>query len=233
VSQDPTPTQALLIFGLLARHGECRQAELIPAIQKADRDALEKARLIGVTKQGQSYILTLTDGGWAWAAKNPSAELPQAFRPLSDLLTRLGDYLQRSGHTLADVIGAPQAEAKPQHRPTKEAGPPAKKPPANAKPKKPKPPTLAEIRKQIETAYLAITGGQRNRAVLLSRLGSELPDLPRPSLDEVFARILKRTRGYTTMSLMRHDDPRQLSQADHAAAYNPAGEPFHVIWIAS
>jgi hypothetical protein len=32
---------------------------------------------------------------------------------------------------------------------------------------------------------------------------------------------------------MRHDDPGQLDQADHDAAFSPAGEPFHVIWIAS
>jgi hypothetical protein len=29
-------------------------------------------------------------------------------------------------------------------------------------------------------------------------------------------------------SLMRHDDPRQLNQADHDVAFNPAGDPFQV-----
>jgi hypothetical protein len=32
---------------------------------------------------------------------------------------------------------------------------------------------------------------------------------------------------------MRQDDPRQLNQADRDAAFSPAGDPFHVIWISS
>jgi hypothetical protein len=66
--------------------------------------------------------------------------------------------------------------------------------------------------------------------VRLARLRAELSDLDRATVDAALGRILK---GDKTASLMRHDDPRQLDQADHDAAFNPAGEPFHVIWIAS
>jgi hypothetical protein len=64
----------------------------------------------------------------------------------------------------------------------------------------------------------------------LARLRAELPDLDRATLDAALGRILK---GDKTASLMRHDDPRQLVQADYDAAFSPAGEPFHVIWISS
>jgi hypothetical protein len=49
-------------------------------------------------------------------------------------------------------------------------------------------------------------------------------------LDAALGRILK---GDRKASLMRHDDPRQLDQTDHDAAFNPLGEPYHVLWISS
>ena len=64
----------------------------------------------------------------------------------------------------------------------------------------------------------------------MARLRAELSDLDRATVDAALGRILK---GDKTASLMRHDDPRQLDQADHDAAFSPAGEPFHVIWITS
>ena len=50
----PTPTQAMLLFGLLARHGE--SSERIPTVKKADREALAKSRLIGVAKVGRGFL---------------------------------------------------------------------------------------------------------------------------------------------------------------------------------
>ena len=43
MSYNPTPTQALLLFGLLARQGACAQAELMPKVKKADREARKPA----------------------------------------------------------------------------------------------------------------------------------------------------------------------------------------------
>lgn len=37
MSFEPTLTQALLLFGLLAKHGECRQAEIMPTPLATDR----------------------------------------------------------------------------------------------------------------------------------------------------------------------------------------------------
>ncbi len=105
MSFEPSPTQALLLFGLLARHGECAQAELMPAPSKADREALVGAKLIGMVKEGRTYYLALSDAGWGWASGHLAAELPTAHGTLHDLLARLGDHLARSGETLADFIG--------------------------------------------------------------------------------------------------------------------------------
>ena len=223
MSNDPTPTQALILFGLLARHGACAQAELKPEVKKADREALVKGKLITVDKVGRGLKLMLEDPGWAWTATHLSAALPPAQRTLSAFLARLSEHLARSGETLADFIGSKPEEILPE--------PPARRRgKAQPKPAKPKPPSAATLRKRIEAAYLALTHGRKNETVRLAHLRAELSDLDRATVDTALGRILK---GDKTASLMRHDDPHQLDQADHDAAFNPAGEPFHVIWIAS
>jgi hypothetical protein len=225
LSYDPTPTQALLLFGLIARHGACAQAELMPKVEKADREALEREKLITVGKVGRGFRLTLADAGWAWTATNLSAALPPAQRTLSDIMARLSEHLAKSGETLADFIGSKPEETLPQP-PTRKRGGGGAKP----KPAKPKPPSPAALRKRIEAAYLALTNGRKDESVRLASLRAELSDLDRATVDAALGRILKEGKKAT---LMRHDDPRQLDQVDHDAAFNPAGEPFHVIWIAS
>jgi hypothetical protein len=223
LSYDPTATQALVLFGLLARHGACAQAELMPKVKKADREALVKEKLITAGKVGRGLKLTLEDAGWAWTATHLSAALPSAQRTLSDLLTRLGEHLAKNGETLADFIGSKPEDISPQQ-------PARKRGRGGANPTKPKSPSPAALRKRIEAAYLALTHGRKNETVRLAQLRAELSDLDRATVDAALGRILK---GDKTASLMRHDDPRQLDQADHDAAFTPAGEPFHVIWIAS
>jgi hypothetical protein len=223
LSNQPKPTQALLLFGLLARQGECAQADLLPKVKKADREALVEEKLITVEKLGRGLKLTLADAGWAWTASHLSVELPPAQRTLSDILNRLSEHLERNGETLADFVGSKPQSVLSQH--TK--GKPGKGSSASSKTK---PPSPAALRKRIEAAYLTLTRGRKNESVSLARLRAELSDLDRITVDAALRRILK---GDKTASLMRHDDPGQLDQADHDAAFAPAGEPFHVIWISS
>jgi hypothetical protein len=224
VSYQLTPTQALLLFGLLARHGACAQAALIPQVKAADRLVLVKANLISSLKVGRGLKLKLEDRGWAWVAANLSAELPKAQRTLSDVLARLSEHLAKSGETLADFIGSSPEQVPPQRPPVR------KRNELGNKSAQSKSPSSALVRKRIESAYLAVTHGRKNEPVRLSRLRAELSDLDRATVDAAFGRILK---GDKKASLMRHDDPRQIDQADRDAAFSPAGEPFHVIWIAS
>lgn len=252
MSFEPTPTQALLLFGLLSRHGECPQAELMPAPTKADREALLSAKLIGVVKNGRSFQLDLTDAGWAWAGGHLAAALPPAHGTLHDLLGRLGDHLARSGETLADFIGNkpadPAAATKRKMAEEKERAADEKKERAarekqekavkpTTKPKsvpRLRPPTQTALRKRVETAYLALTSGRKDESVRLALLRAELSDLDRTTLDGALGRILSGdTLGRKKASMMRNDDPRRLDQADRDAAFNPNGEPFHIIWIAS
>lgn len=223
MSYNATPTEALVLFGLLARHGACAQAELMPKVKKADRETLVKEKMIAVSKVGRGLQLTLKDTGWAWTATHLSAALPPAQRTLSDLLSRVGDHLAKNGETLADFIGSKPDDSLSQ-APARKGGK------GRASPTKAKPLLPAALRKRIEAAYLKLTNGRKNETVRLARLRDELSDLDRADVDAALGRILK---GDKTASLMRHDDPGQLDQADHDAAFSPAGEPFHVIWISS
>jgi hypothetical protein len=224
LTHDLKPTQALLIFSLLVRHGACAQSELMPKVKKDDREALLKKKLVNVEKIGRGLYLTLTDEGWAWSANNLLTELPPAQQALSDLLARLGEYLKRKSDTLADIIGTKPVDDRPPEPP------PPTKGKKKAPPKKPKPLTAAAVRARIEAAYLKLTGGRKDETVRLALLRDELSDLDRVVVDAALGRILK---GDKKASLLRHDDPQQLERRDHDAAFAPAGEPFHVIWISS
>jgi hypothetical protein len=224
LSYDPTPTQALLVFGVLARHGACAQAELIPKVKKADREVLVKEKLITVSKVGRGLRLMLSDTGWAWTATHLDVALPPAQRTLSDLLMRLDEHLAKSDNTLADFIGRKPEGLLPE--------PPSaqKRDKGGASTPSTKALSPVEVRQRIEAAYLKLTHGRKNETVRLAHLREELSDLDRATMDAALGRILK---GDKKALLMRHDDPRQLDEADHDAAFSPAGEPFHVIWISS
>jgi hypothetical protein len=225
VSHNPTPTQALLLFGLVANQSKSRQADLLPKVKKVDREALVRAKFITAAKVGRGLVLTLEDAGWAWVEEHfASVVLPPAQRTLANLLARLAEYLAKKEDTLANFIGAEPAEVTPSksRKPTEWVNPETREPMASLSPE--------AVRERIEEAYLALTHGRKNQSVRLAQLRAKLADLDRNTVDAALGQIL---RGDKTASLMRHDDPRQLDPADHEAAFNPAGEPFHVIWISS
>ena len=217
---EPTlePAQALLLFGLLARHGECAQADLLPAVKKADRDALVKARLITSEKVGRGLYLKLEDAGWAWAAAHLSVELVPAQRTLQGMLARLGDYLERSGTTLADVIGAkPEPVSKPK--------PSAKRAKTAARKSAPAP---AGARAMILHAYGEITGGRAGIDVRLVDLRARLPQLERRAFDAALEELhLESGKA----RLMRIENTRAETDADRRAALHFKGNVFHVLWM--
>ncbi|MCJ2057937.1 hypothetical protein MKL09_15385 [Methylobacterium sp. J-048] len=224
---DPNPAQTLILWCLLARHGRAPQGEVVPAVKKADREALAAAGLIGVEKSGRSFVLSVTDKGWHWAGDHLDAALPPAFRVMQDWLARLDGHLGQSGRTLADFVGAPPEPASKtvsakKISPKKTAGEKTVRPSAKKKP------GAAALRVRIEEAYLALTGGARAKAVRLSEVRAQLAELDRATVDAGLARILK---GDRTARLSQLSDPKALTQADREAAYSPAGEPFHLLWI--
>lgn len=222
MSGTPTPKQALVLWCLLGRGGSALQSVLVPKLDKADREALVAGRYIEAAKQGRSLRLTVTDRGWDWAGKHLREPLPPSFRVLQDWLERIDADLARSGRTLADLIGPPAEE------PASPSPQLARKP--RRSPAKPAKPNAGAMRARIEAAYLALTGGERAKAVRLSALRAALEDLDRAAVDAGLAAIL---RGDPKARLSQLSDPKSLDDAERAAAFSPAGEPFHLIRIQS
>lgn len=221
MSGTPTPKQALILWCLLGRHGSALQSALVPRVDRADREALIAGRYLEAEKQGRSLRLTATDKGWDWAGEHMREPLPSNFRVLQDWLERMQADLAATGRTLAELVGTPPEEAA-----ASVPKPPARKTAS----KRAKTLTPKQLRSRIEAAYLASTGGERAKAVRLSALRAHLADLDRAIVDAGLAAIL---RGDKTARLSQFSDPKSLDAAERAAAFSPAGEPFHIIWIQS
>ena len=72
-----TKMQTLILWALIARPGAGALAkEIKPEVKKPDRDALEKAGLLEVSKRGRAFWLEVSDRGWDWAGENLDAALP-------------------------------------------------------------------------------------------------------------------------------------------------------------
>jgi hypothetical protein len=228
MSGTPTPKQALVLWCLLGRGGSALQSALAPKPDRADREALVAGRFIETAREGRSLRLSVTDRGWDWAGKHLREPLPPSFRVLRDWLERIDSDLTRSGRTLADLIGPPAEEPPPSPKPAATQRKPSAKPgKPSAKPGKP---SAKAVRARIEAAYLALTGGERAKAVRLSALRAELKDLDRETVDVALAAIL---RDDPKARLSQFSDPKSLDDAERAAAFSPAGEPFHIIRIQS
>lgn len=224
MSETPTPAQALILWRLLGRQGTALNSEITP--KKAERDALQRSGLLAIEKEGRSSRLTVTDKGWNWAGAHLRDPLPPTMRVLQDWLTRLHHHLEATDGTLAAFVGpAPERPAPEPKTRRSAAETPRKATSGKASPGKPTP---RQLRARIEAAYLACTGGQRAKAVRLSALRAALSDLDRATIDAGLAAILENDE---TIRLTRISDPKALDAAERAAAFAPAGEPFHEIWI--
>ncbi|MCJ2067062.1 hypothetical protein MKK63_30885 [Methylobacterium sp. J-088] len=256
MSDVPTPQQALILWCLLGRGGTALQGTLVPKVEKADREALIAGGYLEAGKEARALRLTVTDKGWNWAGTHMDAPLPPAFRTLQDWLERIGADLAARGRPLAEFVG-PVTDAPPEPPPTAKGSKAAKgakaagaktttqrktasadktatgsrtpaRPGKTAGQKKPLSPK--QLRARIEAAYLALTGGERARAVRLSALRAELGDLDRATVDAGLGAILG---GDKTARLSQFSDPRSLDDAERGAAFSPAGEPFHILRIQS
>ncbi|MCX7361002.1 MAG: hypothetical protein NTV97_03855 [Alphaproteobacteria bacterium] len=201
-----TPKQTLILWCLLGCKGQAMQKDIVPKVEKSDREALVAGGYITTAKGKRGAIgLEVTDKGWHWAGEHLGDPLPKNYKVLQDWLTLLHRQLGRSGETLADFVTAtpdPTPSGLSEH----------------------------DVRARIEKAYLAVTGGRKAQSISLAKVRAELADLDRSVVDEGLRRILK---GDSSARLGQVSDPKALTQEDRDAAYSPAGEPFHLLWIKS
>ena len=199
-----TKMQTLILWALIAKPGAGALAkEIKPEVKKPDRDALEKAGLLEVSKRGRAFWLEVSDRGWDWAGENLDAALPSGSTAGCEILrawlTRLKVFLQVKNFALADVL-APQPE--PQG-------------------------AAAPLPERIRAAYLECSGGNLNQRVFLSALREKLPDVDRATLNDALTAMHARDG----MHLSGTDNPRELTPENRAAALDYKGEAMFVIWI--
>ena len=223
MSDKLTPKQTLLMWCLVGCHGEALQRSIVPRVEAKDRKVLVARGLISEGKHGQSIVLRAEDKGWRWASEHLRDELPPNFRVLQQWLGKVYNFLAQIDRPLADFIGPP-TEALPLLAP-KKPRPSGKRKPS---PKKPTPLSPGELRRRIEGAYLAITNGRKAESVPLSKLRAQLAELDRKSVDEGLMRILQ---GDDKARLGQISDPKALTLDERDAAFNPGGEPYHLLWI--
>jgi hypothetical protein len=214
MSLELTPRQALIVWSLLGQQGIGKQKDIPVDKIKLDRDVLEKARFVSTLKVNRAIVLQLEDKGWAWASENlKSPGLDKKQSALQNWLIRLDGFLREESKVLADFIGTPPEPLPP--------------PPKPARPRKPSQ-TPAAVRKEIERAYLAVTHGRKGTDARLADVRAEIKTYDREAVDAALRRILQ---GDKKARLMRINDPRAIRPTDIDAAFAPAGEPFHILWI--
>lgn len=233
-----TPKQTLIMWCLLGCKGQAMQGEIVPKVEKKDRETLVAERLISSTRIGRAIGLKLEDKGWDWAGRHLGDELPKNYQVLQQWLGLLQQNLDKSGETLADFIGP--APDWPPAGATKEKSSPSKKAPAGPRPRRPKKAedavfhkqaassTPEQVRARIEQAYLTITNGRRGEPVALGKLRAKLSDLDRATVDAALLRIHRTERG---AGFGRNDDPKDISTDESRAAFSAGGDPYHFIWF--
>lgn len=95
---DLTPKQALVIWSLLGFQGRAPQKDVLPKVDRADREALVRMGLISSTKSGRSFLLEVEDRGWNWASEHLGGELPANLQVLRNWLARLREHLWIKKH---------------------------------------------------------------------------------------------------------------------------------------
>ncbi len=211
LDKDAAAAQArrtLILWALLVRDGAgALQGDLRPKVERADREALERAGHIRTERRGRyrQIWIEATDAGWSWAASNLHAPLPPASRDgaqvLQAVLARLADFIRARGLALAEIFGPQPAGATP--------------------------PAAVDLRERIRSAYLAATGGHLNRRALLRTVREGLAGVDRAAVD---AALLQLQREQAAI-LYPLDDRAQLVAADHEAALLVNGEARHILWI--
>ncbi|WP_306211635.1 hypothetical protein [Actinoplanes sp. RD1] len=224
--------RALLLI-LLAENGELSNKQIeeryAPSLKLTGKSRLKlvDAKLIECRKEKNSFHFSLAENGWYWGREELTREVPRgsgsAGQALYAVLRRLGHYLYRTGHSLAQVLGdQPGDDRREPENSRAEAGQGA----APAIPAARARPAADEIDKRVRRAYRELAepaGGW----IGLADLRDRLPDLTRAELDGVL-RLLARMPG---VLVEEETNQKGLTTRDRDAAVVIGNRDHHVLMI--
>ena len=236
--KDVTPSQALIMWCLLGKRGQALQSEILPEVKPKNRKPLEALGLISCEKRQRGVLfLKVEDKGWRWASEHLLDELPRSYQVLQHWLSLVHDFIEKNDGTLAEFIGSAKevpivsaadnkGRAPLWNVPKKQKSPSEKA--SKTKSRKAKSPSQKKLRGLIEEAYFAETDGRTAVRVLLSAIRDRLTDIDRGTLDNALTKLHESDKQ---ISLMRLDNPREITESEKAAQVMFKGEPLHLLWI--
>jgi hypothetical protein len=220
------PERALLLI-LLSENAELSNQQIAekyaPGLVLTGKSRLKliDAKLIECRKEGRSFVFALAEDGWAWGRKELTRDVPKGSgspgQALYAVLRRLDHYLERTGRSLAQVLGDQPETDEPTvagSRSTPERPATAARPPAD------------EIEKRVRRAYRELADPVGSW-IGLADLRERLADIDQIDLDPVL-RLMARMPH---VLVEEETNQKTLTPRDRAAAVVIGHRDQHVLAI--
>jgi hypothetical protein len=224
VSFEPSPKQALFLFGILfgptPEWREPMKSKTRPRLHPKECRALIRRGLLEEEQRGRACHLIATDAAWEWANRHLRVELSPGSTAASPILhhvlSQLGAFFARRGLTLADLFSpeAPHADDAPATL-ASDAPPPRSEDEAT------------RLRDQIRATLGRLGHGRAKRRVRLADVRQTLAAVPRHRLDA--ALLAMQSDG--ELVLYRLDNRAELRPSDHEAALHVGDAPRHLVYL--
>ncbi len=221
----PGVSQRHLLFSLLFTGEEPAMSKTTPVLSVRQRRELVDAGFIELEKRGRAFHVILTDKAWAWAfdafdqAVSPRLKLNA--KSLEGLLGRLKTYMVKNRVGLGDLLGC---NSPGGDQPGLGGGVVDKR-----APDAPDAREINDLERRICTAYLDLAGNQWNVRVPIAALRRALSDIDADALTARLCRM--QFSGNHTLVLYPHDDPREMTPEDAAAAVHAGGRENHIVYM--
>jgi hypothetical protein len=215
--------ERMLLLILMAENAELSNKQIeekyAPGLQLTGKSRLKlvDAKLIECRKERRSFFFSLADGGWRWGREELTREVPRgsgsAGQALYAVLRRLEHYLDRTGHSLAQVLGEQSDDVRREVEQ-------ATVPPVSASP------AADEIEKRVRRAYRELADPPGSW-IGVADLRDRLDDLARAELDGVL-RLMARMPG---VLVEEETNQKGLTGRDRNAAVVIGNRDHHVLLI--
>lgn len=224
-ADDVTGTEAAVLLVLMAEATAVKNSELKnlgPSLDKPSRDKLTKMGLIGVDTAVRPMTLELTDAGWRFCSDlmggAPPARPTGAGKALFTVLAGLRRWLDTSQTRPAEIFSPRSGPTSDAVADAQSAAEPAGVETTGVEP--------VGVEARIREAYARLAP-EPGRPIRLTRLRTELSDIPRDELDDALVRL----RRAPDVSLIPEENQKTLSDADHDAAVVVGNQRNHLLEI--
>lgn len=191
------------------------------------RRNLNDLKLVESRKEGRAFVHVLTDAGWACLTDELRAGIviPQrsgsAGTALRAVLSGLQGFMERSGHSLADVFAESTDPAT-----TSSSGDPAPTTASSGDPAPSAATPAPDVEERIRAAYRELAS-KPGAWVSLKEIRPLLGDVTRATVDEALVRMNR----MPDVNIVPEANQKKLSREDRDAAVTIGEQEKHLLWI--